>query len=186
MISPGVKRPPPIGSELGGRELGLEGVRGGRAEGGGVGVLRGGGAEGAIVSCVELSSSESIVAAALGSSDPPQEEQNRFVEETCAPQEEQYMGKRDSIIARWLAATYRKSVQRSLRDTLDQNGGAVGQHLGDALHDFRGIILHGDDGVSTMLTGMLQEQFVSIFPRFFAEVRENSDIPPNDGLQCRS
>jgi hypothetical protein len=48
-----------------------------------------------------------MVAAALSWSDPPQEEQNRPVEETCAPQEEQYMGRRDSIIAGRPAASYR-------------------------------------------------------------------------------
>jgi hypothetical protein len=46
--------------------------------------------------------------AALSWSDPPQEEQNRPVEETCAPQEEQYMGRRDSIIAKRLAASYNR------------------------------------------------------------------------------
>jgi hypothetical protein len=56
--------------------------------------LRGVGCEtgGAIVSCAALRSFESIVAAAFRSSAPPQEEQNRPLEETCAPQEEQYMG----------------------------------------------------------------------------------------------
>lgn len=52
-----------------------------------------------------LSSSESMVAAALRSRAPPQEEQNRTLEETCAPQEEQYMGRRDSTIAGGLTAT---------------------------------------------------------------------------------
>jgi len=46
--------------------------------------------------------------AALSWSDSPQEEQNRPVEETCAPQEEQYMGRLDSIIAKRLAASYRR------------------------------------------------------------------------------
>jgi hypothetical protein len=48
-----------------------------------------------------------MVAAALRSMDPPQEEQNRPVEETCAPQEEQYMGRPDSITAGQLAAMAR-------------------------------------------------------------------------------
>jgi len=47
---------------------------------------------GAIVSCSALGSFESMVAAALRSRAPPQVEQNRPLEETCAPQEEQYMG----------------------------------------------------------------------------------------------
>ncbi len=71
-----------------------EGERGGRA---GVGAEEGlggvgGGTDGAIVSCSALSSSESMVASRFRSRDPPQVEQNRPWEETCAPQEEQYMG----------------------------------------------------------------------------------------------
>jgi len=68
----------------------LEGVRGGRAGVEAEEVLRGV-LGGAIVSCSALSSSESMVAAMFGSRDPPQVEQNRPLEETCAPQEEQYM-----------------------------------------------------------------------------------------------
>ncbi len=93
MMSPGVKRPPPIGSELGGREPGLEGVRGGRPGAAAEEDLRGAGVEGeARVSCAPFSSSESMVAAAFRSSASPQVEQNRPLEETCEPQEEQYMG----------------------------------------------------------------------------------------------
>src|SRR5580692_4246847 len=71
----------------------LEGVRGGRvgvgAEEGLRGVAEGPG--GAIVSCSALRSLESMVGAALRSRAPPQVEQNRPLEETCAPQEVQYM-----------------------------------------------------------------------------------------------
>ena len=71
----------------------MEGVRGGRAGVGAEEGLRGAGVEGdAMVSCAPFSSSESMVAATFRSSAPPQEEQNRPVEETCEPQEEQYMG----------------------------------------------------------------------------------------------
>jgi len=45
-----------------------------------------------MVSCSGLSSLESMVAAVFRSRAPPQVEQNRPLEETCAPQEEQYMG----------------------------------------------------------------------------------------------
>ncbi len=70
-----------------------EGVRGGRTGVGAEDGLRGGGvAGGAMVSCTPFSSSESMVAAAFRSSAPPQAQQNRPDEETCAPQEEQYMG----------------------------------------------------------------------------------------------
>jgi hypothetical protein len=68
-----------------------EGVRGDRV---GVGAEEGlrGVEGGAIVSCSALKSFESMVGAALRSRAPPQVEQNRPVEETCAPHEEQYMG----------------------------------------------------------------------------------------------
>src|SRR5271165_4165996 len=74
-------------------EPALEGVRCGRAGVGAEEDLRGvaGDAGGAIVSCSAFRSFESIVAAAFRSSDPPHVEQNRPLEETCAPQEEQYM-----------------------------------------------------------------------------------------------
>src|SRR5580700_1697213 len=94
MICPGVKRPPPIGSEPVSFGPLLEGERGGRdgvaAEGGLRCVV--GGTGGAMVSCSAPRSFESRVAAALRSRAPPQVEQNRPLEETCAPQEEQYMG----------------------------------------------------------------------------------------------
>src|SRR5580658_8156051 len=95
MICPGVKRPPPIGSEPVSFEPAplLEGERGGRD---GVAAEEGlrcvaGGTTGAMVSCSEPRSCESRVTAALRSRAPPQVEQNRTLEETCAPQEEQYM-----------------------------------------------------------------------------------------------
>src|ERR1700722_16933533 len=68
----------------------LEGARGDLV---GVGAAEGFGgmAGGAMVSCSALRSFESMVAAASRSRAPPQVEQNRPLEETCAPQEEQYM-----------------------------------------------------------------------------------------------
>jgi hypothetical protein len=45
-----------------------------------------------MVSCSTHISFESIVDATFRSSAPPQVEQNRPLEETCAPQEEQNMG----------------------------------------------------------------------------------------------
>jgi hypothetical protein len=74
--------------------LPLEGDRGDRVGVGAEEGLRGvaEGAGGAIVSCSALRSFESMVGAALRSSAPPQVEQNRPLEETCAPHEEQYIG----------------------------------------------------------------------------------------------
>jgi hypothetical protein len=72
----------------------LEGDRGSRD---GVAAVEGrrgvmGGGDGAIVSCSALRSFESMVAAVFRSRELPHVEQNRPLEETCAPQEEQYMG----------------------------------------------------------------------------------------------
>jgi hypothetical protein len=93
-----VNRPPVKGSELAGFGPAplplLEGERKGLAGVWAEEGLRGVGCEtgGAIVSCAALRSFESMVAAVFRSSAPPQVEQNRPLEETCAPQEEQYMG----------------------------------------------------------------------------------------------
>jgi hypothetical protein len=98
MICPGVKRPPPIGSELvSSAAPPPEGVRAARV---GVGWDGGRavGRAGAIVSCATLKSSESMVASGLkppaapaagDSRGSPQDEQNRPLGETCAPQTEQ-------------------------------------------------------------------------------------------------
>src|SRR5258708_29107701 len=84
MICPGVKRPPPMGSEL---ESGLlpEGVRGVRREDGDKGVLRGAGAGGGIVAPSRLASSPNTVVPESKSTVFPHEGQNRAVGESCAP-----------------------------------------------------------------------------------------------------
>lgn len=82
-----------MGSELVRPGAPLEGVRGGRLGVGAEGGLRGEvGGGGAIVAWSSVKSFESIVAAALKSKALPQTEQNLPLEETCAPQDEQYMG----------------------------------------------------------------------------------------------
>src|SRR5580692_7987255 len=155
----------------------LDGDRVSRA---GVGVpegLRGvaGGTGGAMVSSSALRSLESMVAAVFRSRAPPQAEQNRPFEETCAPQEEQYMGCEILSLPRADREPPR-SPRRALGDAFHQHSRAVGQHFRDALHDFRGIVAHGDDGVRAMIAGVLQKQFVGVLARFFAKVRENGDV----------
>src|SRR6266852_1954884 len=97
MICPGVKRPPPIGSELD-RGLLPEGARGVRREEGDEGLLRGPGDEGAMVAPSRLASSPSRVAPVSGSAASPQVEQNLPFAEICAPQFEQNIGGGDSTI----------------------------------------------------------------------------------------
>src|SRR5260370_1928735 len=103
MICPGVKRPPPMGSEL---ESGLlpEGVRGVRREDGDKGVLRGAGAGGGIVAPSRLASSPSTVVPESKSTVFPHEGQNRAVGESCAPHFAQNMGGGHSIIGGWPSA----------------------------------------------------------------------------------
>src|SRR2546430_2512234 len=97
MICPGVKRPPPMGSELV-KGLLLEGVCGVRDEARDDGILRIAGGSGAIVAPSRPASSPTKVAPVSESIPPPHEEQNFPVGETCAPQFEQNMGGGDSTI----------------------------------------------------------------------------------------
>src|SRR5712692_7187550 len=107
MICPGVKRPPPIGSEL---VRGLVGVRGVCVENRDGGVLRGAKDSGAIVAPSRLASFPSRVAPVSGSTASPHEEQNLPFGETCTPHFEQNMGGRDSTIGAWLAANARRII----------------------------------------------------------------------------
>src|SRR6267143_2063151 len=97
MICPGVKRPPPMGSELV-RGLLLGGVRGVLKEEAGGAVFLGAGIDGAIVAPSKLASSPSRVAPVSGSTASPHEEQNLPLAETCAPHFVQNMGGVDFTI----------------------------------------------------------------------------------------
>jgi hypothetical protein len=67
-----------------------------------------------MVSPSMLGSLPIVVAPALKSTGSPHDEQNLPVEETCAPQEEQNMGGRDSIIApRRIAKLLRKFYEET-------------------------------------------------------------------------
>ena len=102
MICPGTNRPPPMASELDGSLAELAGVPGaGRGEAPGGVVFRGGGAS--VSASAPAGSLPTMVGAVFKSTGSPHDEQNRPVEATCAPQEEQNMGRRDSTIPRHLA-----------------------------------------------------------------------------------
>src|SRR6266478_10154038 len=158
MICPGVKRPPPMGSEL---DMGLPptGVRGVRGDRCGE-VLRGGNDTGVTVAPSRLASSPSKVAPESVSTASPHEEQNLPVAEIFAPHFAQNMGGGDSIIGSWLPATRLRS---RLRNALNLDGCAVGEHFGDPLHHLGGIVAHSDDGVGSVLACMLQQQLECIF-----------------------
>src|SRR5260370_41847492 len=92
MICPGVKRPPPMGSELD-RGLLLEGVRGVRGvEGVNGGFLRTG-EDGPIVAPSKLASAPNRGAPAFGSTASPHEEQNLPFLDTCAQHVELTFGR---------------------------------------------------------------------------------------------
>src|SRR6266404_6527904 len=115
MICPGVKRPPPMGSELVSGLL-LASGRGVRGEEGDAGVFRGAGAGGAIVAPSRLASSPSRVAPASGSTTSPHAEQNLPFGETCAPHFEQNMEAGIlSLVARKYAQPARLCRRRALR-----------------------------------------------------------------------
>src|SRR4029077_20464883 len=135
MICPGVKRPPPMGSELVNGLL-LEGVCGVRRGVRDEGVFRMGGGGGAIVAPSRLASSPSRVAPVSESIPAPQEEQNFPVGETCAPQFEQNMGGGDSTIGQCHPA----NAHAESGNTFNLYSGPVGKHFGDALHHFRGVV----------------------------------------------
>src|SRR4029077_5825764 len=63
------------------------------------------------------------------------------------------------------------------------NGRAVGQHFGNTLHHFGGVVAHADYGVGAVFTGVLQHKFERILAGFLAEVGENGDVAADNGLQ---
>jgi ceramide glucosyltransferase len=69
---------------------------------------------------------------------------------------------------------------------LDLDGCAVGQHLGDTLHHFGGIVAHGHDGVGAMFGSVLQQKFEGILARLLAQIGQQRDIATDDGLQRSS
>src|SRR2546421_2366992 len=68
-------------------------------------------------------------------------------------------------------------------DTFNLDRRAIGEHFGDALHYFGGIIAHSDHGIGSVFAGVLQQKFKSILARLLAEVRENGDVSPHNGLK---
>jgi len=59
-----------------------------------------------------------------------------------------------------------------LPDRFNHDGGTVGQHLGDAVHDLRGVVARADDGISAHLSGVLQHQVEGVLAGALAHFRE--------------
>jgi hypothetical protein len=62
------------------------------------------------------------------------------------------------------------------------NGGAVGQDLGDSVHDFVGVVAEGDDGVGAELGGVEAHHCEGVLAGLFAEFGEEGDVAADDGL----
>jgi hypothetical protein len=49
----------------------------------------------------------------------------------------------------------RERLRKQLGNALHLDGRSIGEHFGDALHHFRGVIAHSDDGVGAVFAGVL-------------------------------
>jgi hypothetical protein len=63
------------------------------------------------------------------------------------------------------------------------DGGAVGEHFGDALGDLRRVVTHPDDGVAAGRHGVLRHQVERLAPRQLAELRPERDVAAEETLQ---
>src|SRR6266849_6430271 len=147
MIWPGVKRSPPIASEL---ERNPEEPEEGREPRSADAVWREGALRtlaGASVSSVpESASSATRVASLAESSGRPQSEQKRDAGDASAPHEEQNIR---------MESYHQTHLATLLLDALHLHGGSVGENFGYALHYFGGVIAHGDHSIGAVLGGML-------------------------------
>src|SRR5882757_3445747 len=71
-------------------------------------------------------------------------------------------------------------------DFFDDDGGSVGEDLGDALHDFVGVVTEGDDGVGAELCGVEGHHGVGVLAGLFAELCEERDVAADQGLETGS
>ncbi len=69
-------------------------------------------------------------------------------------------------------------------EALNDDGGAVGEHLGDSLHEFVGVVAEADDGVGPVLGGVLGHHAEGVLAGLFAELGEDGDVASDDGLEA--
>jgi len=106
-----------------------------------------------------------VTSSLLRSTICPHDGQKRAAGETCAPQEEQNIGVRNSITHRLPYRIFRRYRTRPsaspscvllrLRCALHLHRGAIRQHLGNTLHNFSGVVAHSHHGIGAVLTGVL-------------------------------
>ncbi len=68
----------------------------------------------------------------------------------------------------------------------DDDCGAVGEDLGDTLHDFVGVVAEGDDAVGAELCGVEGHHGVGVLAGLFAELGEEGDVAADQGLEAGS
>ena len=70
----------------------------------------------------------------------------------------------------------------ALSDSFDLHGRPVCQNFRDALHYFVRVVSHRQNGVSSMLRCVFQQQFIRFSTRFFAKFGQYRDVPANNRL----
>jgi hypothetical protein len=70
--------------------------------------------------------------------------------------------------------------------SFDDDGGAVGEDFGDALHEFVGVVAEGDDGVGSELVGVEGHHGEGVLAGLFAELGEDGDVAADEGLETGS
>src|ERR1035437_9104059 len=63
------------------------------------------------------------------------------------------------------------------------HGGAIAEHLGDALHDLRRVVAHADDRVRADVAGVAEHHVEGLGPGPLAELGEERDVPPDERLE---
>src|SRR5271155_3634213 len=62
------------------------------------------------------------------------------------------------------------------------NRGAVAKHLGDAVHDFIGVVTHGDHGVGAGPLGMRNHQIIGLLAGVLGKVSIDGQVAAKDRL----
>jgi len=62
---------------------------------------------------------------------------------------------------------------------------AIAEHFADAAHDLCCIVADTDDAIGAELFCVSNHEFISVLPRFFAQLRVYRDVAAEDGLQSR-
>ena len=81
---------------------------------------------------------------------------------------------------------FRFGPERLLRSLLDDYRRPIREHLGHTLHEFGGVITRADYGICAQFSGMAQHQVKGVVARLFAQVGQQGDIAPHQGLQSRA